>query len=141
MKKNKKKAMPTGRQGFTLVELLLVMSIMGILAAVVFVSLGKQRQKTKMNAVLQTVKSVHAIAQECRFRIGDVNLPNDLKNPTNEVCDYSRTIWPGVSVDECQYSPIGGTSDHYYSISCPDFGKRIRCGIMANESCVTEVIP
>jgi prepilin-type N-terminal cleavage/methylation domain-containing protein len=136
-----KKATPIGRQGFTLTELLLVMAMIGILAGIAFVVISNQRQKAKMNAVLQTVKSVHAIAQECRFRVGEITLPNQTNNPTNEVCKYSRTIWPGVSVSECEYSPVGGISADFYSVVCSDLGKKIQCGIMANGSCVTSNYP
>lgn len=129
------KKIKLNNRAFTLVELLLVMAIIGILSSAVFVSLGNQRQKAKLNAVLQTAKGVHAIAQECYFREGEVDLPNLSQNPTNEVCQYSKTTWMPITVDECQYSPIGGISDHFYEIDCPTFGKKVRCGIRASEKC------
>lgn len=139
LKTKNKKFKLAGWQGFTLIELLLVMAIIGMLSAVVFISLGNQRQKAKITAVLQTAKGVHAIAQECYFRVSQVNIPNDSKSPNNEICLNSKTTWAPVTVAECGYATTGATSDHYYEITCPSFGKKIQCGIRATENC--EVLP
>ena len=130
-----KKAMPAGRQGFTLVELLLVMVIIGVLGGVIFVSVGNQRQKAKLNAAMQTAKGPHAISRECYFRTGAINIPNDSKNPSNEICSGSKTEWMPLTVEECDYVTSGIPVDEYYEIICSDFGKRIRCGIRSNGEC------
>jgi len=124
-----------------MVEILLVMVIIGILAVTIFISVGNQRKKAKMNAVLQTAKAVHAISQECYFRVGDVDLPNNAQIPTNEVCQHSKTTWMPIAVDECVYSPVGGTSDHYYGIECSDFSQEVECGIRASEDCEIKNMP
>ncbi len=60
-------------KGFTLVELLVVIAIIGILAAVVLVSLASQRRKAQMNADLQTVKSVVPYWIDCHMKGGAVH--------------------------------------------------------------------
>ena len=60
-------------KGFTLVELLVVIAIIGILAAVVLVSLSSQRRKAQMNADLQTVKSVVPYWIDCHMKDGFVH--------------------------------------------------------------------
>lgn len=130
-----KKIMSYDKRGFTLIELLLVIAIIGILSAVVFISLGNQRERAKLSAILQAADGTLAIAQECYFRVEEVDLPNDATDPTNEICQHSRTVWPSISVDECQYSAVGGTSDHYYEIECPVYSKRVECGFRASEKC------
>jgi prepilin-type N-terminal cleavage/methylation domain-containing protein len=124
-----------GNKGFTLVELLLVMVIIGILGGVIFVSVGNQRQKAKLNAVMQTAKGSHAISRECYFRISTINIPNDSKNPNNEICPGSKTEWMPITVDECVYTTSGIPADEYYEIICGDLGKKIQCGIRSDGEC------
>jgi|GEM_PF-1360088 len=145
MKKNRnnfKQDRSLDNRGFTMIELLLVMLIMGILAAIIFTSIGNQRQKTKLNAVLQTAKGTHAIARECYFRLGHVNNPDDAQNPTNEICQYSKTQWFPITVSECVYGNVGaGNNTASYEIICSDFGKKIECGIQSNGECEVSNIP
>jgi prepilin-type N-terminal cleavage/methylation domain-containing protein len=123
------------KKGFTLVELLLVMVIIGILGGVIFVSVGNQRQKAKLNAVMQTAKGSHAISRECYFRTSAINIPNDTKNPSNEICPGSKTEWMPITVDECSYTTSGIPASEYYEIVCEDLGKKIQCGIRGEGEC------
>jgi len=59
MRKTKK------QQGFTLIELLIVIAIIGILASIVLVSLSSGRTKARNTAILQSLKSIMPIAQNC----------------------------------------------------------------------------
>ena len=135
--KNNKKVLSVGGRGFTLIELLLVIVIIGILSTVIFISIGNQRKKAKLNAALQIANSVHAISQECYFRLNQIDLPDDAHNPTNEVCQFSKSTWspiPSNLSGDCGYVG-GGASNHFYEINCPGYGKRVRCGIRASEKC------
>jgi prepilin-type N-terminal cleavage/methylation domain-containing protein len=63
-------------KGFTLVELLVVIAIIGILAAVVLVSLASQRVKAQKSAAMQTLKSGLTLAMGCVAKGGYVKAAN-----------------------------------------------------------------
>ena len=54
------------KKGFTLIELLLVIAIIGILAAVLFVSLGSQRDRARETAFKESMRSLVPAATICR---------------------------------------------------------------------------
>jgi prepilin-type N-terminal cleavage/methylation domain-containing protein len=127
------------RKGFTLIELLLVIVIMGIISSVIFVSVANQRSKAKINAAMQTAKGSFSVAKECYFRVGSIETPNDIKEPTNEICVGSKTKWMPITVSECDYLTAGDPGN-YYEIICGSLGIKIRCSVDGGGVCEESAI-
>ena len=120
----------------------MVMTIIGILAAVIFVSIGNQRKNAKVNGALQSANSNVAIGHECYFRLKGINTPNNGHNPSNEICDGSHAQWNAISVDICAYNTAVADGSDYYEIICADAGKKIFCGVSpANAGCSLIALP
>lgn len=128
------------KKGFTLIEILLVMVIMGILMTVVFVGIGKQREKAKVSSMLQVAGSVLPLARDCYFRNRSLDNPTSDKGG-GDICTVVKAQWPIIKVTECVYQNFDAVN-RSYGIVCADFGKKIACGVdSANYGCKEEDIP
>jgi len=75
----------TSRSGFTLVELLLVVTILGILAGVVFMNFGNVGQDTRISATRTSIGSVCNAVRVFEMHVGRFpDSIDDLTNPIND---------------------------------------------------------
>lgn len=96
MAKNKKKTRGA-KKGFTLIEILFVVIIIGILASVILVSLNSARQKARDNGMLSSMKSVVSPAYVCLATTGIASAA--LTDPSNadSICKDNNGNITGIS--------------------------------------------
>jgi len=128
-------------KGFTLVELLLVMAIIGILAGLVFIMIGPSRKKARITAFKKTMSDITAAATNCVDNGGEIqnNAPGQpicddgngddygIGNiPTIKSCGGGGELSDGLTVS-------GETSDDFViTYTCPindDVSCHARCDI------------
>ncbi len=83
--------------GFTLIELMTVMAIIGILASAIMISLSVQKKRATVNKVLTELSGVMENIYLCKSDDGAINPPNSTGG--NSICDISSNygVWPDVS--------------------------------------------
>lgn len=110
--------------GFTLIEILLVIVIIGILAAAVFAMIGNS-DNTKMKATLSTSKSILTYVQECQFKGESLIAPTDASAKGTDsgdiICANSTTEWPELSVSDCSYTIVDAGAGQY-TVDCGSMG-------------------
>lgn len=123
--------------GFTLVELLLVMAIIGIMAGVIMVGMGSSRKKARVTSALKTADSVVAEAAECYLKNGTFSGPGSPSLGGGIICSGGTGVWPELT-KKCNYSNFnagGFTFDIVCSVSTKNpAGDTIHCDV-ANASC------
>jgi len=110
MKKNKK--------GFTLIEILIIVCIIGILVSVIMVGLMNAKKKSQDVSALTTFKSIASPAFMClNSGIATVDLRN---NPIagNNICNSAiptpNSVWPDFSKYGWTNALAGGTNSFYW---------------------------
>ncbi len=91
--------------GFTLIELMTVIAIIGILASAITISLGVQKKRATVNKVLTELSGVMENIYLCKSDDGTVNAPDTSTNGGNDICDISGNYgkWPKIDDDKFTY--------------------------------------
>ncbi len=82
-------------QGFTIIELLVVITVIGILSAVILTGTASARAKGRQSAAMQTMKSVHDLALIC----------------VNTAVTGATFCYPGANTGGCTSTAVGDTND------------------------------
>lgn len=88
-------------QGLTIIEILVVIAIIGILAAASVVVVRQGRQKASEAAVLKTARSALSVVSDCKISGHAINPPpDDSNNGGGAICTsgfHAATPWPPLS--------------------------------------------
>jgi prepilin-type N-terminal cleavage/methylation domain-containing protein len=140
--------------GFTLIELLIVIAIIGILAAVVLVSLVGAKKKGAKAAAISSAKSVMGELEVCYSDGGDAILVSPVGGMTPVCCqDGTDTntcsdvasdsfsghdqTWPNISPTGWAYNNPNGdlfNGNYQYTLSNSDASDTITCDF-STKSC------
>lgn len=94
------KKIKKSKQGFTLIELIVVVAILGILAAVLIPTIGNQIKSAKTGALQSDASAAFLAAQM---------YANDNINTTNEIADTTTaTVAPQLMIDSTYFKTIKG---------------------------------
>lgn len=105
-------------KGFTLVEILLVVAIIGILAGVLMVGIGSQRERARGVAALESVRGVMPFIAECYLKNNSINVPD--ADGGESICGTGIS-YPAIgsgSTIGCGYTGGGGGGNAAITVAC-----------------------
>jgi len=98
------------KQGFTLVELLVVIAIIAILASIAMTTLTPARTKSRVSSVLQSLTSAKTAVYACLQTGGDMVDPV----ASGPICNLSTDgtqIWPTLPTDWTYTNPATSNAE------------------------------
>jgi prepilin-type N-terminal cleavage/methylation domain-containing protein len=107
------------RRGFTLIEIMVAIAIIGIMAAVVLVSMQSYGIKARSAKAIAQASSAVASMVGCWGNAGTVNNPNT--HGGNDICSGMSGFgaWPDMTQIDYSYSGVTGTSssDFFFTVT------------------------
>lgn len=100
------KTQRNNEKGFTLVEILLVIAMIGILASTIFVSLSGQRQRARLASAMETGRSVIPIAVDCFLMNRQMGGWTDTTDGGGVICAGNSATWPSLDGTRCVYENL-----------------------------------
>ena len=128
-----KKSLSAFGRGFTLLEILIVIAVVGILAAVILISLSSARESARNKEVLSQIKSLSDAVSACILIPGNSGLINldvsGLPIPNQPICANSQqSLWPTLKSPWVFTDLLQDNINGYYLIKISDGGsKYIEC--------------
>jgi prepilin-type N-terminal cleavage/methylation domain-containing protein len=121
------------KKGFTLIEILVAIAIVGILASVVLVSMMSYRAKARSAKMLASLSSAVPSMVSCWGNSGTVASPSS----GADICDLSSGYgkWPSLAGDLSSYSYGGDVSNKnswYVSAASGTDDRKICCNSAMN---------
>jgi type IV pilus assembly protein PilA len=113
------------RRGFTLVELMMVVAIVGVISALAYVGYAKYMRSAKLNEPIYVVQSIRAAQESYRAETMsylDVS-PTDAYHPRNSGFNSTKFDWRYATADLARWQTLGVVTD-----SAVRFGYKCRAG-------------
>ena len=108
-----KKAMPAGRQGFTLFELLVSISIIGILVAIASFSFSAAQRKARDSRRMEDMKNLQTAAEQF-YAQNNYNYPGTTDSPWAVGSQTILEVFPTDPKATSSYTADVGTSASYF---------------------------